>query len=128
MSLMYWEKIDGLYCKQGKVGPLSMSDDILVNLANMVGVEEFEFGGCEAPTHLITGIPDSLKVLRLDNWADVTEGVARELMVKGVRCDFPGGACPAWVCSPYKAGGGKYCWTWTDPKHGMHEYTEADEE
>lgn len=87
MSLRYIERVDGLYDgKMRKMGPLSLSDDILANLANMVGVEEFEFLGEDAPTHLITGFPDSLRRLCLSNWAGLTEGAVRDLAARNIEC------------------------------------------
>lgn len=92
--MRYIERVNGLYDgKMSKVGPLSMSDDILRSLEDMVGVEVFDFGGVDAPTHLITGIPVSLRVLRLDNWSGLTEGVVRDLATRFVECQAPGGAC-----------------------------------
>lgn len=92
MSLIYRERHNGLYTfsrvddEEERVGPLSLSDDILLDLVNMTGVEEFEFLGEDAPTHLIKGFPDGLKRLCLDNWQGLTEGVVRDLAAWNIKC------------------------------------------
>lgn len=99
-TVRYCERVNGLFkiCENGdvtRIGPLSMSDDILANLHIMDGVEIFDFGGTEAPTHLITGFHKSLKVLRLDNWSGLSKEMVKELADMGIECYGPGGCC-AW--------------------------------
>lgn len=123
MERSYEEKIDGLYMGWKKLGPLSLGDDVMKELASLEGCTKFSFGGREAPVGLITGVPKTLKRLGLDNWDDVREDVAKVLMEQGVECGPPGPGWPVHMSSPVRIG--PYCWTYEN--RVMRLYSDKDE-